>query len=271
MNSMRKIVAGAVTVGVVALVSQGAQAYTGPIMTCVPTGAALGQTVVATFKPGLTCAATNAKLGVTVSAKAANQLNGCSTIVPAATWTEWATAKVASKITATDAASITNVDVSLKGVTYGSCNFAGSTTTLSANAAGKLTFYAGAATKVKGGAAQFYGRVAGDGLTFSAATLGIITKGFAQGSKIAIQLPINGLDPANALWGFCNGAALPADCSNTDPFANPANLPLTALNLITTTNTYLEIFSGKPSDCTGAGVPLKCCTAAGAGGNCMGN
>ncbi|MCK6556808.1 hypothetical protein L6Q96_19855 [Candidatus Binatia bacterium] len=243
MMDVRKMFAGAVATGAVALAPALAHAYTGPLITCNPT---VGSPATVEFSPGLACAEAYNKIKIP-----ATVVDNCSTPVAAATWTSWG--KAAGKVDGTALVAglggTGKVSVALKGSTYGSCNFGGSATSFTASTAAKVTVTDSAGNKLTKGAA--YTRIAGDAATFSAQALGVMTKGVALGAKINIQLLIDSLDPANANLLSCN-----LDYANCGLYVTA---PEELLTLKTDASSYLEIYVGGEDDCTAAGVPFKCC------------
>ncbi len=119
-------------------------------------------------------------------------------------------------------------------------------------------------TKIKGGGAQFLTRVSGDLPTFSALALGVISKGIGVGALIEVQIGINvaGTTPCGPTT--CNGLILGCNTGAQCP-APPLPAPVTALDLITNPNSYIEIAIPDNADCTGLNTPLRCCTGAGTG------
>lgn len=256
----------ALAVGALALAPSAASAFHGNLVNCAPT---VGVGVPAKLSPGLVCTDSLNKLTFSATGKTGNQLDGCAADL-AAPWASWSAAKVASKITAADAALINKADVTIKATAFGPCMLSGDATTYVplAAGAGKVTFYAAdGATKVKGGANQFYARIAADLPTQSALAIGLVTKGLGAGATIEVQIGIDlagtsqcGTMSCLELIVGCNAGAI---CP-PDVFAG-GQAPITTLDLKTDPNSYLRIAIPDNADCTGPSTPLHCCTGAGTG------
>jgi hypothetical protein len=238
------------------------------LVQCLPTA---GTAAVMSLSPGLTCSESKNTFKVEMTAKLANQMDGCLANV-GAPWGAWAAGKIASKITAADAATISKADVTFKGTMFGSCDDDANSYPRMPGS-GKVTFYDGTGAKVKGGSGTFFGNV-----TTSGIVSGLITKGIGAGAAIEINLPV---DPGDTTASSCVSASL---CS-TDPFGNNSKCtaagvptpcctgpktgtclnPITTINLKTDATTYLRIQIPNSADCTAAGVPLSCCTGVGTG------
>ncbi len=291
--------------GVFALIPSAVSAFEGNLVTCLPSVAA---TSVATFNPGLDCTAHFSKIAVKAlfngrDPSKSNPITNCTSNA-AAPWADWATGKFASKITATDAALISEADVTVAAVTFGTCNFGGTPTSFGASGGGSITFRDATHTKVKGGSGSYYGKVAGDIATQSAQVVGLMIKGFAVGANVLVQVAIDLAGPDNGTFLSCNtgslcppdsfapkgnascaGKVTDAECCQSktctglatpDACCTGAGLgckglgtciaPASKLDL-TTTGSKLSIDIVGNTLCTGPGAPFKCCTGL-AAGNC---
>jgi hypothetical protein len=208
--------------------------------------------VTATLNPGLSCDNANNKISVKTT------LDNCSATAPGPFWDDWAAGKIGGKITSANAATVANAAISVKAVTFGSCNFAGVGNSYTAAGAGKLTLLAAdGVTKVKGGGGQFFAIVGGDLSTQSASLSGVMTKGFGAGAKIQTLIGLDLANPANANVLACNlGSVCP-----------PPITPSTSLALITDANSVTRVDIQNNADCTANNAPFPCCTGAGTG-NC---
>jgi hypothetical protein len=276
-NASKALVIAAAGAAIIALAATPLHAFTGNLVRCTPS---LGTGVVVTLKKGLTCTESLNKIQVKATVKTGNAIDGCVANA-AAPWDAWAAGKVASKISAANAALINRADVMIKASTYGSCNFGGSPDSYGASGAGKLTFYDAVGNKVKGGKGSFFASVAGDLATQSALARGLMTKGFGAGGLIQVQIAIDIGAPENGLVVACNAGAI---CP-PDPFGNNAKCtglgtptacctgskegtcvaPITQLVLATNANSNLSIDLPDNDNCTGPSEPIFCCTGAGTG------
>ncbi len=254
-----------VAAGVFTLTPLPASAFHGNLLRCTP---ALGHKSAANFKPGLTCQDAKNKVSVGLTGKAGTQVDSCVGNA-GAPWTAWEDGKI-QKISAADVATINALDISIKGLTFGSCNFTGDANSYTAYASGKFQAFNGG-TKIKGGGGAVFSRVAGDTATTSAVALGVVTKGFGVGALIETQIGLDlagttvcGATTCNNLILACNtGAICPPDVF--DPNAHSGDTPVTTLDLITIPSSHLSIDLPSNDDCTGAGTPIKCCTGVSAG------
>jgi hypothetical protein len=259
-KSMRVLALAGLGAGVFALAPSPASAFHGNLIHCTPTA---GVGTVVTLKKGLTCTDATNKIQVKATGKTGNQFDGCVANA-AAPWDAWAAGKFGSKISGAAAATITKADVTIKAVTFGSCNFSGDPDSATASGAGKIAFYDSGGNKVKGGKGSMYVRVAGDVPSQSAVAIGLMTKGIGVGAGVTTQVGINlagstlcGATPCNGIILGCNtGAFCPPDV--------PA--PVEFLDLITDANSKLDISIQDNADCVNAGDPYPCCTGPGAGG-----
>jgi len=259
------LVAGFATAGLFASTAAPAHAFHGTLINCSPTA---GIAIPAAFSPGLTCADAANKIKVAATARSGNQLDQC-TANNLAPWDSWAANKYGSKISGAAAASISKVDVVIKGSSIGSCNLAGDYGSVIASGAGKLTFYDSTGlNKVKGGKGAFYARIAGDALSASAVARGIMTKGIAVGAQIEI---VFGIDPSGTTqcgaYG-CNGLIFACNIGYLcppDSFSSGEAHPITTLDLRTDAYSKVIIYLPNNADCTGPGTPYFCCTDVGTG------
>jgi hypothetical protein len=235
--------------GLFALAPARASAWAGYLIKCVP---ASGTVSVVDVKPGFNCDQGVRKLSV----KAARLDNCQSNPAAAATWDAWAALKFGSKITSTAAATIDQVDIALKAVAMGTCNFSATLGDPDAGASGsgKLTFYTSdGVTKVKGGGAQFIAQVSGT--STSGGFAGLITKGIGLNAEVYITIGIDpGLNPD--VYACNTGGACPPAITT----------PAIKLNLKTQTSGN-ELVIGHPlaAECEAASAPYHCCTGEGTG------
>ncbi len=237
-----------------------AHAFHGNLVTCT---AAPGVTGVSTISPGFSCVDAVHKIGVATSIKkgtnfTCTQANAQNAGAP---WGTWASVKWDK----TGAVTITQADVTLKAIAYGSCNFSAPVTdpAAGANGAGAITFY-NAGAKV--GSSSYSGQVVGDAASFSAKTVGVITKGTGIGAAVIIQSGLDGTDPNTAAAIACTAGSVCG--SNPNPYA-PKGMASCAGKV--TDPTCCD------SGCIGAGNPKACCsgpqaglcTAADAVGSCV--
>lgn len=257
-NSLYAVLAAA---GLFALAPAPASAFHGNLLRCAPT---LGKTATVSLKPGLTCTDAKNKIAVALSAKTGNQVDNC-TGNAGAPWLAWQTGGI-QKVAAGDISGPgKGLDIALKGLTFGSCNFTGDPNSYTAYAAGKFQVFSGA-NKVKGGGGAVFARVAGDTATTSADALGIVTKGFGAGTLLETQIGLNlagttacGATTCNNLILACNtGAICPPDVF--DPNAHTGDTAVTTLDLISIPSSHVDISIPSNDDCTAAGAPIKCCT-----------
>jgi len=221
-----------------------ASAWSGDLVKCNPTGPPVGLDV--TFKKGLSCKDSTNKIGLKAKVKDGLGLNGCVGNVNAP-WAEWQAGKF-EKLAPADVANLGQAEVSLKGVTFGSCNFSGSDTSAGASAAGAVTFFNAAGdTKIKGAKLKFFGTVSGDAATYSADASGLITKGLGVGGNISIQVGIDLAAPENGAVLLCNTGGSCQDPNDPNDLGNLN--PVTILK-ITTDNgladSQLLISRGEP-------------------------
>lgn len=229
MKSMRILA----TAGLLAAVGAApAFGWSGELIQCTATP---GTPIDVSFKGGLTCKDKLNKVGI--KTKAANgvgnangPIDGC-VANPAAPWDFWAAGKL-GKTTAADAATIAIGEVSIKGQTFGSCNFSGSDVSGGASGAGAVTFFASdGATKVKGAKLKFFGTISGDVATFSALTEGLVTKGLGIGGDITISIGLDLAAPENGLILSCNTGGV---CGDPNDPNDPANAtPISVLKVVT--------------------------------------
>ena len=212
-----------------------AHAWSGDLIKCSPTS---GTEIDVEFKKGLTCVDTKNKIKIRARVKDGQGIDGC-VANPAAPWDVWASRD--AKWFKTDfagASTITQAEVSLKGLTFGSCNFSGSDTSAGASGSGKITFLGdppipgakgrdGRAPKVRGAKLKFFGTVEGDLATYSATALGLITKGLGLGMDIAIRVGLDLAAPENGLLVACNTGAI---CTDLDPDSPSYDDPFTSVD-----------------------------------------
>ena len=229
MKSMRFLAAAGLLAAVGAAPAFG---WTGELVQCTATA---GTPIDVTFKKGLSCKDTLNKIGIKIDATVApgqpnGAVDGC-VANPAAPWDAWVAGKL-GKTSAADAANIGRASVSIKGQTFGSCNFGGSPTSGGASGAGAVTFFdAAGVNKIKGAKLKFFGTVSGDVATFSAQAVGLVTKGLGVGGDISIGIGLDLAAPENGLVLACNTGGVCADPN--DPL-DPANAtPVTLLKTIT--------------------------------------
>jgi len=226
-----------------------AGAFEGNLVTCHPT---VGVEATAELKPGLDCNETKNRL------KVAALLDGCSSN-SGAPWDTWAAGKVNSKISSTNAALISRVTISLKGVGFSSCLLGGTSLSSASAAAAKLTFFdASGVNKVKGGKGQAFGEISGDLATQEAVFEGFMTKGFGAGAQIRVVVGVDVTDPINSTLVTCNAGSLcPPDIDTR----------IEEIALITTASSLVRIDFRNNADCVGNNDPYSCCTGSGTG-NC---
>lgn len=208
---------GLALAGSLALVASQASAWSGDLVKCTMTP---GIPVDVNFKKGLVCSDTLNKISIVAKVKNKdankaplnNAFDGC-VHNPAAPWDAWRAGKY-GKTSAADAAFLDGAlaEVALKGITFGSCNFAGSPVSAGASGGGKIGFVyeatPGKFKKVKGAAFSFFGNVAGDAATFSATAVGLITKGMATGGRVAVSVGLDLTAPENGIILACNTGAI---------------------------------------------------------------
>lgn len=243
--------------GFVAWMPSLATAFTGNLVRCTPTA---GTAIDVTLKPGLTCTDTLNKLQVSATAKGGNQIDGCVSNA-AAPWATWNASKV-QKITAADAATISKLDLSMKGTTFGSCNFSGDSTSLAPSATGKFVFYNSSGAAISGGSGAFFAKVSGDVPSVSAIARGLVTKGFGIGASLEVKVGLDSGGPTFGLVAQCNlGAICPPDVFT----GMSAQSPISVLALKTAAGNYVSFDLPDNANCTGSGTPIHCCTGAGTG------
>jgi hypothetical protein len=220
--------------GAVLLAPSLAHAFTGNLITC---NNSAGKSVSVSLKPGLNCPpAVFNKIALKTKLADGTQIDGCAAVNDPV-WTTWASPDANGKVwqkkptSTANALTISQADVALKAVAYGSCNLA-SPDPAGATASGslKLTLYDGIGTKVAKGAA--YVTVGADLGTQSAQATGVMTKGLAVGATISVSIGIDITDPVNGPLLACNtGGACPP--------ALPG--PITAFNLKSQVGNQLTI------------------------------
>jgi hypothetical protein len=220
----KKCIKAVAVAAAIFLIPSLARAFTGNLITC---NNSAGKVISVTLKPGLNCPpAIFNKLSLKTKLKDGTQIDGCAAN-PLAPWGTWANPDANGKkwqkkpISVANAVSITQADVALKGVAYGTCNLA-SPDPAGATASGslKITFYDALGAKIAKG--QAYVTVGADLLTQAAQATGVMTKGLAVGANISVSIGIDITDPVNGPTLACNtGGACPP--------ALPG--PITALNL----------------------------------------
>jgi hypothetical protein len=247
--------------GLVAFLPSLASAWHGNLVRCNNTVPALEIPVKVT--PGFMCTNILNKLSVKATVKDGTAMNGCVANSDAP-WDEWAAAKIGAKTSAADAATIALAEITLKGLNYGTCDFAGDPDhSFNSSASGKVQFYDAGQVKVKTGKLSYFGGVVGLLSPSVAQIVGLVTKGLGVGGAILIQIPIDALNPVNAGIVQCNLHVACPQFGHDDPFLPPPDGggPGTVLMLTTdTTNTFLSIDVVDNEDCTAAGVPYYCCT-----------
>jgi hypothetical protein len=257
---MKKSIRILAVAGAFALVPSFASAFDGRLIECDPTD---GVSALVGVKPGLQCAEIVNKLSLSIGAKTANAFDNCNANVetPDPPWAYWELNKYGSKISAANAASITDAELKVKGAAFGSCNLGGSTNGAGAYMTGGFTFTNAIGEKVKGGKGSMIARVGADLPSQSAALNGIVSKGFGAG---AVVRALAGLDigaPENADLLGCNlGAICPPD-----PMTETATYPIAAIALKTNASSILRIGFPTDAQCTASASPWDCCTGAGAG------
>jgi len=246
-RKMRKGILSLAVAGSVAMLAAQASAFTGDLIKCSPNA---GDSYYISFKKGLTCTESLNKVGFKNKVKDGNGFDNCVANANAP-WDEWAAGKY-SKVTDANAALIAQADLSLKGVSFGTCNLGGSTNSAGASGAGKLQFYDALGNKVKGAALSFYGTVAGDAsdpMNVQGNVIGLVTKGVAPGADVVINVAINLGDPENGLLTGCNiGAICPPDVFSI-PKGDPGHQsPITNLKVVTSASSYILVSRGDSSD-----------------------
>lgn len=198
---MRKSFLSLAVAGSFMVVASQAQAWRGDVIKCE---ASPGTSIAISFTPGMVCTERIAKILINNKVKNGQGFDGCAHN-PAAPWDAWVAGKY-GKTSALNAAGIDGgqAEVAIKGLSFGSCNFAGSPTSGAASGGGKVTFYNSAGKKAKGAAFSFFGNIAGDAGTYSAEAKGLIVKGPLQGGRVAIMIGIDLFNPENALLLGCN-------------------------------------------------------------------
>ncbi len=218
-------------------------AWSGDLIKCHPTP---GQIIDVTFKKGLTCKDTLNKIGIKIKAKNGvgnlnGPIDGCAAN-PDTPWDAWVAGKL-GKTSEADALNIAMAELSLKGQTFGSCNFGGSDTSGGASGAGAVTFFAAdGATKIKGAKLKFFGTVAGDAANFTADAIGLVTKGLGIGGDIRITIGLDLLNPDNGDIVNCN--QFDSCIDPDDPLAVPNASPIEVLKVITNAASELVISYG---------------------------
>lgn len=218
-------------------------AWSGDLVKCHPTP---GSPIDVTFKKGLSCVDTLNKIGIKLKAKNGvgnlnGPIDGCAAN-PDTPWDAWVAGKL-GKTSEADALTIAMAELSIKGQTFGSCDFGGSDTSGGASGAGALTFFAAdGATKVKGAKLKFFGTIAGDAATFSAQAIGLVTKGLGIGGDITIGIGLDAFASENADLIQCN---LGNNCTNPgDPNEVLNAAPAGILRVVTDANSELTISYG---------------------------
>lgn len=209
--------AGVAALALALLAPPQAAAWNGDLIRCQPSP---GTPIDVVFKKGLTCTDALNKIQIKAKVKDGLGIDGC-VANPAAPWDFWASKQAKwQKTDLAGALQITTAEISLKGQTFGSCNFAGSPVSTGASGAGTVTFYGdppapGAkAPKIKGAALKFFGTVGGDVSTFSADARGLVTKGLGVGMDILVRIGLDLAAPENGLTLACNTGGI---CTDTDP------------------------------------------------------
>lgn len=247
--------------GAVALAPSMASAFTGNLVSCIPTA---GMPTVAEISPGLQCAAVKNKISIKNTTMDNCTANG------AAPWNNWALLKYGSKISAGDATQIDSVSIDIKASAFGTCDLGNGNGNnpdeTAAGGAGKFAFHDAVGEKVKGGKGSFYGTFELDLASQSASVVGLVTKGFGASSAIKIVTGINlgGLSDCGGGAGSCNGNYLACALGLICP---PDIQPSFLLDLITKPFSVFRIDIPDNANCVGTGNPFACCTGAGSG-NC---
>lgn len=193
-----------------------ALAWSGDLIKCNPTP---GTKFVIGFS-GLTCKEAKVKVKAKTDIELGEGFDGCVANA-AAPWDAWVDGKW-GKTSAADAALIEQFAISLKGSTFGSCNFGGSDISSGASGAGSLTFFNAAGdSKIKGAALKFFGTVAGNTTTFQGEVTGLVTKGLGLGGDISLTIGLDFANPASAEVVACN---LGATCTDPNDPNDPGNV-----------------------------------------------
>lgn len=213
-----------------AMSAASASAWSGDLIKCAPTA---GTAIDVVFKKGLTCVDTKNKIQIKAKVKDGLGIDGC-VANPAAPWDFWASKDAKwFKTDLAGASQITTAEISLKGQTFGSCNFAGSDTSAGASGGGAITFYGDPpapgekAPKIKGAKLKFFGTVSGNTATFSADASGLITKGLGIGMDILVRVGLDAFAPENGLTIQCNVGAI---CTDLDPDSPGYNDPFASVD-----------------------------------------
>ena len=269
--SKKSLYAVLVAAGTFAWAPTPASAFHGNLVRCTPT---LGNTATVSLKPGLNCTDAKDKIALALVAKKGTGIDNCVGNA-GAPWAEWQTGGI-QKISAGDATAVNKMDISLKGLTFGSCNFTGDANSYTAYAAGKFQLFNGG-TKVKGGGGALFARVAGVAATTSANALGIVTKGYGAGAAIEAQTGLNLAGPTlccgkknPGCTDTCNGLILACNTGaicggGPDPFDPNNDSPITTLDIINIPSSHTSIDLPSNADCTGPAAPITCCTGNTAG------
>ena len=233
--------------GLFALAPAPASAWSGNLVVCSPSA---GLKSDVTINKGFSCAESLNKLAVKNAV-----LDGCVANA-GAPWADWAAGKFGSKISATDAGTISKISISLKAIAFGTCNFSGTLAGSDAGASGAGSFTLLASdgvTKVKGGKGKFLSGVTG--ASTSAGLQGIVTKGFGTNAEIYITI---GIDPVgnDDIFACNTGFRCPPDIA----------APVTVLHLNTQASGN-QVRIGFPllAECDGPGTPYQCCEGVGTG------
>lgn len=233
-----------------------ANGWSGDLIRCQPT---TGTPIDVGFKKGLTCTDARNKIQIKAKVKDGLGIDGC-VANPLAPWDFWASKSAKwQKTDLAGAMQITTAEISLKGQTFGSCNFSGSDVSAGASGAGTVVFYGdppalGAkAPKIKGAALKFFGTVGGDLSTLSAETSGLVTKGLGLGMDILVRIGLDLANPANSATLACNTGAI---CTDTDPDSPTFDDPFASVaRCLSGPNAGLSCSS--KDDCDGATCSTK--------------
>lgn len=240
MKSIRVLAAAGL---VAAFGASEAFAWSGDLIKCNPTP---GNSIIVSFG-GLSCKEAKVKIGIKTDVAAGQGFDGC-VANPAAPWDAWVDGKW-GKTSAASAATIEQFSISLKGQTFGSCNFGGSDVSSGASGSGAITFFdSTGAVKVKGASLKFFGKVAGDVATYSATASGLVTKGIGLGGDLALTIGLDLANPLNTPVLACNAGGT---CLDPNDPADPGNLnPVTQLAVITNASSEFIITLGSddPND-----------------------
>lgn len=234
-----------------------AGAWQGELVRCEPDP---GKEYIVEFSKGLSC--TNAKQKIKAKDKVKTVdggLNGC-TANPAAPFAVWKEGKY-EKYDGSLNGDLAQAEISLKGSTFGTCDFAGNSESAGASSAGAITFLdngtikPGKVSKIKGAKLKFFGNISGDLDTFSAVATGLITKGFGVGGEVELQIGLN-LAPSDPELAAQVGILVGCQGGGCADPNNPANeIPVTDLPIITTGSSYLVIRRGDPNDPNFVAIP----------------